>query len=137
MPDKVRTVDYYYVEVPDRPGEGARILAHLKKSRVNLLAVHAFPQGRRTQVDFVPANAAKFRAAARAAGWKVVGPKKAFVIQGDDRVGALVDYFTRLAAAKINVTATDALAAGGGRFGAILWVKARDVNRAGKVLGVR
>jgi hypothetical protein len=137
MPDKVRTVDYYYVEVPDRPGEGARILAHLKKSRVNLLAVHAFPQGRRTQVDFVPANAAKFRAAARAAGWKVVGPKKAFVIQGNDRVGALVDYFTRLAAAKINVTATDALAAGGGRFGAILWVKARDVNRAGKVLGVR
>lgn len=137
MPDKVRTVDYYYIDVPDRPGEGARILAHLKKSRVNLLAVHAFPQGRRTQVDFVPADAAKFRAAARAAGWKVVGPKKAFVIQGNDRVGALVDYFTRLAAAKINVTATDALAAGGGRFGAILWVKARDVNRAGKVLGVR
>ncbi len=137
MPDKVRTVDYYYIDVPDRPGEGARILAHLKKSRVNLLAVHAFPQGRRTQVDFVPANAARFRAAARAAGWKVVGPKKAFVIQGNDRVGALVDYFTRLAAAKINVTATDALAAGGGRFGAILWVKARDVNRAGKVLGVR
>ncbi|MDQ7850674.1 MAG: hypothetical protein QN152_06685 [Armatimonadota bacterium] len=137
MPDKVRTVDYYYIDVPDRPGEGARILAHLKKSRVNLLAVHAFPHGRRTQVDFVPANAARFRAAARAAGWKVVGPKKAFVIQGNDRVGALVDYFTRLGAAKINVTATDALAAGGGRFGAILWVKARDVNRAGKVLGVR
>ncbi len=137
MPDKVRTVDYYYIDVPDRPGEGARILSHLKKSRVNLLAVHAFPQGRRTQVDFVPANAARFRAAARAAGWTVVGPKKAFVIQGNDRVGALVDYFTRLAAANINVTATDALAAGGGRFGAILWVKPRDVNRAGKVLGVR
>jgi len=136
MPDTVRLVDYFYVETSDRPGEGARLLRILKDTGVNLLAFHAFPQGRRAQLDFVPSDPAAFRAAAKRAGLKVTGPKKAFVINGEERVGALVDYFTKLAEAKINVTATDAVAAGAGRFGAILWVKPRDVKRAAKALGV-
>ncbi|MDR7545183.1 MAG: hypothetical protein QN120_13140 [Armatimonadota bacterium] len=136
MPDTVRLVDYYYVMTSDKPGEGARMLSHLSEAGVNLMAVHGFPSGRRAQIDFVPSDAAAFKAAARKAGWKLVGPKKAFVIEGDDRVGALVDYFTKLSAAKINVTASSAVAAGMGRFGAILWVKARDVKRAAKALGV-
>lgn len=136
MPDTIRLVDYFYVETSDKPGEGARILSHLKNSGVNLVAFHGFPRGRRAQLDFVPSDPAAFKAAAKIARWKVVGPKKAFVIEGDDRVGALVDYFARLAEAKINVTATDAVSAGAGRFGVIIWVKARDVKRAAKVLGV-
>lgn len=134
MPDTVGLVDYFYIEVPDRPGEGARVVSYLKETGVNLQALHAFPKGRRTQVDFIPSDPAAFKAAAKAAKWKVVGSKKAFIIQGDDRVGALVEYFAKLAEAKINVTATDALSAGSGRFGAILWVKARDVKRAANVL---
>ena len=47
-----------------------------------------------------------------------------------------MDYFAKLGDAKINVTANSAIAAGAGRFGAILWVKPRDVKRAAKVLGV-
>jgi len=135
MPDTVRLVDYFYIEVPDKPGEGARALGHLKEAGVHLLALHAFPKGRRAQVVFVPSDPAAFKAAAKAGKWKVVGPKKAFFLQGDDRVGALVEYAARLAGAKINVTAVDALAAGAGRFAAIMWVKARDVKRAAKVLG--
>ena len=136
MADTIRLVDYFYVEVPDKPGEGARALGHLKEAGVHLLAIHAFPKGRRAQVDFVPSEPAAFKAAAKAGKWKTVGPKKAFFLQGDDRVGALVDYAARLAGAKINVTAVDALAAGAGRFAAIVWVKTRDVQRAAKVLGV-
>ena len=135
MPDTIRLVDYFYIETSDKPGEGARILNHLKEGGVNLVAVHGFPKGRRAQLDFVPSDAAAFRATAKGARWKVVGPKKAFVIDGEDRVGVLVDYFSRLAQAKINITATDAVSAGAGRFGAIIWVKARDVKRAAKVLG--
>jgi len=136
MPDSVRLVDYFYVAVPDRPGEGARMLGHLKDAGVYLLSVHTFPKGRRAQVDFVPANPTAFKAAARRARWRVTGPKKAFLIQGNDRTGALVQHFAKLGAAKINVTAMDALGAGARRFGAIIWVKAGDVKRAAKALGV-
>ena len=136
MPDTVRLVDYFYIEVPDKPGEGARALSHLRGAGVYLLAIHAFPKGRRAQVDFVPSDPAAFKAAAKAAKWKVVWPKRAFLVQGDDRVGAMVEYFAKLGGAKINVTAMDALAAGPGRFGAIIWVKPLDVRRAAKVLGV-
>lgn len=136
MPDAIRLVDYFYIATSDKPGEGARILNQLKDAAVNLVAFHAFPKGKRAQIDFVASDAVAFQAAAKRAKWKVVGPKKAFVIEGEDRVGALVDYFTRLGDAKINVTAADAISAGGGRFGAIIWVKARDVKRAAGVLRV-
>jgi prephenate dehydratase len=67
-----------------------------------------------------------------------LGAKKtAFLLQGDDRPGALADTLEKLAAAKINVTAMDAVTSGSGRFGAIFWVKPRDVNRAAKLLGAR
>jgi len=137
MADTIRLADYFYVEASDRPGEGARILEHLRGAGVNLTALHAFPAARKTQVDFVPTSATEFKAAAKAAKWKVVGPKKAFIIEGEDRVGALTDYFRRLGEAKINVTATTAVTAGAGRFGAILWVKSKDVRRAATALGAR
>lgn len=136
MPDAIRLVDYFYTETSDRPGEGARVLGHLKGAGVNLVGFHGFPRGRRAQLVFLPSDPAAFKAAAKKANWKVVGPKKAIVIEGDDRVGALVEYFDRLAKAKINVTASDAVSAGAGRFGAIIWVKARDAKRAAKALGV-
>jgi hypothetical protein len=40
-----------------------------------------------------------------------------------------------LAEKKINVTATDAMSAGAGRYAAILWVSTKDVNKAAKALG--
>jgi hypothetical protein len=134
--DTVRLLDYFYTEASNKPGEGARVLTILQDAGINLVAFHAFPAGRRAQLDFVPSDPAVFKPAAKRGGLKIVGPKKAFVIEGDDRVGALVDYFAKLGAAKINVTATSAVSAGAGRFGAILWVKPADVKRAAKVLGV-
>ena len=135
MPESVRTADYYYVMVPDKPGEGARILGELKSAGVNLVAYSGFPSGRGAQLDVVPTDSAVFTAVAKRNKWKVKGPKRAFLIEGDDRVGACADVLGRLAGAKINVTAMDAVAVGGGRYGAILWVKARDVKKAASVLG--
>lgn len=134
MPDTIRVVEYYYVQTPDKPGEGARVLRHLKDAGVNLLAFHAFPSGRRAQLNFVPADPAALEAAARQAKWKLVGPKRAFLIGGADRTGALVEHYARLADARINVMATDAIGVAG-RFGAVMWVGARDVTKAAKVLG--
>jgi hypothetical protein len=135
MAEEIRMVDYFYVEVPDRPGEAARHLDALRRAGVNLLAFSGFPKGRRAQLDFVPEDARAFRAAAKAEKWKLVGPKKGFLVMGEDRVGALADLLGRLAEQKINVTATDAVCAGSGRYGVILWVKPRDVKRAANALG--
>lgn len=135
MADEIRRVDYFYVQVSDKPGEGARALATLRDAGVNLLAFSGFPEGRRAQLDFVPADAALLRQAAKKAGWKLTGPKKAFLVSGEDRAGAVADLLAKLAGAKINVTAVDAACAGAGRYGAILWVASRDVARAAKVLG--
>ena len=85
MTDTIRVVEYFYVVAPDKPGEGARALNTLKEAGVNLLAFSGFPQGRRWQLDFIPADPAAFRQAARRAKWKLVGPKRGFLVQGDDR----------------------------------------------------
>ena len=135
MPDYIRRVDYYYTMAPDKPGEGARLLGILRHAGVNLLAYCAFPHARKTQVDFVPADRAGFLAAAKGAKIKLSPRKTAFLIDGEDRVGALAEFMGKLGAAKINVTAVDGVCSGGGRYGAILWVKPRDVNKAARVLG--
>src|SRR6266849_7430969 len=124
MADTVQRVQYFYTAVPDQPGEGAKLLGLLKEAGVNLLAFSGFPHGgRRAQVDFIPTDPAAFRAAARKAKLKLVGPKTSFLIQGEDRTGAVAEVMAKLADAKINITAIDAVAAGAGRYGAILWVK--------------
>ena len=136
MGDTITLVDYFYTTVPDKSGEGARILEALRDAGINLLAFTGFPEGRRAQLDFVPADAAAFVAAAKAAKVKLSRPKKAFLITGDDRPGAMAEIHAKLAAAKISVTAADAATAGAGRFGAILWVKAKDVKKAAVALGL-
>ena len=135
MAETVRIMDYYYLMVPDKPGEGARILDELRGAGVNLVAYSGFPSGRGAQLDFIPTDSATFKAVARQKKWKVKGPKRAFVIEGDDRIGACAAVLDKLAAAKINVIAMDGIAAGSGRWGAILWVKPRDVKKAAAILG--
>jgi len=135
MADSVRVVEYFYVTAPQKPGVGAALLNELRQAGVNLLALSGFPSGRGAQIDFIPEDGAAFRAAAKKAKWKVTGPKKAFLLAGDDRPGAVADVLQKLADAKINVTAVDAACAGSGRYGAILWVAPRDVTRAARTLG--
>ncbi len=135
MAETIRIVDYFYTEVPDKPGEAARILGQLRDAGIYLLVFSGFPKGRKAQLDFVAPDTAAFRAAAKKTKVKLVGPKKAFLIYGDDRVGIGAELLGKLADAKINATATQAIVAGADRFGMILWVKQRDVKKAAKALG--
>jgi hypothetical protein len=69
MADTVRGIDYYYVTVPDAPGEGQRILSSLKDGGVNLLAFLGFPLGGgQSQIDLVPEDPESLRDAAQRAG---------------------------------------------------------------------
>ena len=135
MADTVRKVFYFKMSVPDKAGEGARVLGALRDAGVNLLAFTGFPRGRRAQLDLVPEDAAGFRDAAKRAKLALAGKKTGFLVQGEDRVGAVAGYVEKLAAAGISITAVDALSAGGNRFGAIFWVNSRDVAKAAKAIG--
>lgn len=136
MSDAVRPVEYYYVTVPDTPGEGQRILSALTDSGVDLLAYLGFPVGGdQSQIDLVPEDPESLREAAARAGITLSEAKRAFLIQGDDRVGAVADTTAKLAEGNINVTAAAATGAGSGRYGMILWVAPADYERAAGALG--
>jgi hypothetical protein len=136
MADRVRGIDYYHVTVPDTPGEGGRILSALKEGGVNLLAFLGFPLGGgQSQLDFVPEDPESLKAAAEEAGITLSGPKQAFLIQGDDRVGLVADIATKLADANVNLTAAAAASAASGSYGMIVWVPAAEYERAAEALG--
>jgi hypothetical protein len=84
----------------------------------------------------VPQDAGALRRTAEKAGLPLAGPKRAFLIQGDDRVGAVADVTRRLSEARINITAAAAVSARGGRYGMILWVALGDYETAAKAQGV-
>ncbi len=130
----IRKVVYFSMETPHRVGEAARILGMLRDAKVDLLAYTGFPNGRKAQMDFIPKNSAAFLRVARRAKCRLSRKKFGFLVQGQDRPGAVADVMARLAETKINVTAIDAVCAGKGRYGAILWVKPRDLRRSAKAL---
>ena len=134
MPDTVRKVDYYYTTVPQRAGQGARVLHAFRDAGVNFLAIHAFPIAGKAQIDFFPEDSRAFLKAAEKAGVKVGPTRTAFLVEGNDRVGAMAGLLEKLGDSKINVTAMDAVATGG-RFAAVLWVRRDNVNRAARALG--
>jgi hypothetical protein len=98
MADEVKQVDYFYVTITDKPGEGARILTAFRDAGVNLLGFCGFPQGaRKAQLDFVPQDPAMFVKAARRARISISEKKRAFLIQGDERPGVISQVVNRLA----------------------------------------
>jgi len=137
MANSVHLAKYYKMMVPHKAGQGMKILEHLQKSKVNLLAFLAFPERGKAQVDCVPVDPAKFRTAAQKAKWDIKGPKACFVIDAKDQMGAFAPYAEKLAKAKINIRATAAVRGGSGWCGAILWVNQKDVKKAAKALGAK
>lgn len=137
MTDTIRRVEYCYVTVPDKPGAGLRVLSPLKEAGVNLLAYLGFPSARgKAQIDLVLENSAALKRVAATAGLKLSRVKRTFLIQGDDRAGAVADVMGKLAEARINVTASAAASAGAGRYGMIVWVPPTTYEKAAKALGV-
>lgn len=137
MADSVRKVQYAYSMVPNRPGQGARMLQELKNAGVDLVAYSGFPGKKGSQIDLVTRDMAGLKRLARGKGWKLSKTKKGFLVQGADRIGAVHRHLAKLAERKVNVVAADAVAAGQGRYGMILWVKPKDYAKAARALGAR
>jgi hypothetical protein len=130
-----RKIQYCHVTVPNRAGQGAMVLEQLKAARVNLLGYSGFPSRTgKSQLDLMATSLGPIRKVGRKNGWKMSEAKKGFLIRGKDTLGAVHKQIRRLADQKINVTAADAVAAGKGQYGMILWVKERDYQRAARAL---
>ncbi|MDH3286736.1 MAG: hypothetical protein OEP48_03280 [Betaproteobacteria bacterium] len=137
MATSIRKTAYFSMKTPNRAGQGARLLNGLAAHGVNLLAFTGFPNAGRAQVDFVPYDVTKFTRAARKLGLKVSKKKTVFLAQGADKAGAIAAICGKLSRVGINMVAMGAVTAGRGRFGAMFWVKPRDVAKASRVLRAR
>jgi hypothetical protein len=134
MPDRVRKVSDFSIDVANRPGEAFRVFSALVSAGISLLACSGTSKGRRSRIVVTPDDTVRFKAAARKAGLAFTSRRTGFLIQGEDREGALAEHLKKLADAQINVTAIDAVAGGSGRFGAIVWVEPDAVAKAARRL---
>ena len=138
MAYQIRKVKYVHLTVPSRPGQAVRILKDLKDAKIDLMAFSGFPMaGRKSQVDLVAQNTPAIQRLAKSKGWKVSKVKKGFLVQGSDEMGAVLKVLSRLAEKDINVTAADAVAAGKGRYGMIMWVNPQKYNSAARLLNAK
>lgn len=137
MAFEIRRASYYYLTVDDRPGEAYGILSRLAQLGVNLLAFTGVPIGpQRTQLSVFPEDGNRLVAAAKSAGISADGPHPAFLIQGDDELGALADVHERLYNAHVNVFASSGVTDGRGAFGYVLYVRTERFEEAAAALGL-
>jgi hypothetical protein len=137
MATEILQIDYHYVILDDEPSAAAAALATLWGEGVNLVGFSEFPHGPgKTQLDLIAHDSRALARTATDMGLTVSRAKTGFLIRGDGTPApAVVEVLQRLAAAHIHVISLQAVAAGGGGFGAMLWVRAPDVEEAAKVLG--
>jgi hypothetical protein len=132
----IRRIAYCSVVVEDRPGEAFRYLSQMEEGGVNLLAFHAIPLGLdKTQLVMFPDHLDDLAAVAQREAWGLSAPQHAFLIQGDDHLGALVDWHRQLAEHSINVACSSGIADGRGGFAYVIYVRHEDVDRVGALLG--
>ena len=134
MSEEVRVVEHYSASIANRVGEGARVLGALRDAGVNLIAFWGYKHGAgRAQLEFIPEASATFVAAAKQAKLRL-RKSTALFIHGDDRPGAIADILAKLAGARINVAAVQAVCGGGGSYGTIVFLPQAAARRAATVL---
>jgi hypothetical protein len=109
----------------------------MASAEINLLAFNAIPLGmEKTELVLFPEDAARLARAAEHLGLMLRGPHRAFLIQGDDELGALVEIHRKLAEANVNVLSSSGVTDGRGGYGYLVYVRADDFAAAARALGV-
>jgi len=137
MTHRIRRADYFYTTVPDVPGEAYRLLSLLAELGIGLLAFHAIPIGpSHTQFTLFPDDPLRLRDEGKKAGLVLDGPHPAFLVQGDDVIGALSSIHEQLYTAGVNVYASSGVASAKGGYGYIIYVRPEQYQIAANALGV-
>ena len=131
----IRRVKYYTANVADRIGSAYQVLSELAKSENNLLAFSCIPVGpSNLQVTLFPDDPEKLERTSGRMGLSLMSPQHAFLVQGDDEIGALTDVHRRLSDAQVDVYAANGVADAAGSFGYLIYVRPDDYERAAGIL---
>jgi prephenate dehydratase len=125
MPNKWIAVTNFAFNLPNKPGELARLTADLRAAGINLLGLWGYAEGEdEPRVSCVPESPDQFRRYCSPRRLRCDEGKALYMI-GEDRPGALHDALRRIADARINLEAIECVSAGN-RFGCFLWVADED-----------
>jgi hypothetical protein len=137
MQQTVTKVEHYSTAIPNRVGEGARVLGALRDAGINLIALWAYPSGGdKAQLEMIALRGAGFPKAAKKARLQVGAKQTAFFVNGDDYPGAVAQTLSKLAGAGVNVGAVQAVCGGKGRYGAVVFLPQASIRKAAKALGI-
>ena len=134
---RISRVQYFHTSVADQPGEAYKFLSQLAGIGINLLAFTAVPVGPTvTQLTVFPDDPARLKHESAKIGLTLDGPYMAFMIQGDDELGALAEIHRKIYDVDVNVYSASGVTDGQGSFGYIVYVKSKDFEKAAAALGV-
>ncbi len=123
----------FAINLPDRPGELARLASMLREADVSLVGLWGYGPGQdKARFYCVPERAEQFRNFARSAGFDVT-EGTTFYLTGVDRPGALVEWLDKIAGAGINLQAIEAVGIHV-EFGCFIWAIPDDQERLKKML---
>ncbi|MFW5866583.1 MAG: hypothetical protein ACOCX2_02130 [Armatimonadota bacterium] len=121
------------MQVKDEVGALHEVLSVLDKAGINMLAI-ASQRMRGTALMAIPENVNAVRELAADQGVHLT-TRQVFLIEGDDRVGALCDITRQLADAGVNIEDIAALSASR-RYAAVITFADADLEAASKALGL-
>ncbi len=137
MAYNIRKVNYFNVTVKDQPGEAYQLLLNLSELGINLVAFTAVPIGPNSmQLTIFPDDDEILIDQAAKAGLVLEGPHPAFLVRGDDELGALTEVHNLFLLANVNISASSGVSDGKGSYGYVIYVRPADFQRAAEAMGI-
>jgi hypothetical protein len=136
MPGPWKTMRFFALSLPNRPGELACFAAQLRDAGINLLGLWAFETtlgAEEARVACVPDSPAAFRRYFQDAGIEME-EGTTFYITEMDTPGVLLPWLQKIAENGINLESVECVACGG-QFGCFVWVEPERVKDLVRVTG--